>query len=391
MKKIELLKKGNYLTVIKPLAHLIGLEETILLMELVGMEEYKERKQKEYEELCEEEGWKPDPKKIQFYKEDNSFRCSVAELEFNTTMKDKKQNRVLNNLEKKWNVITVLQKGLPAKRFIKINHNEIEKLFDNAIRSHKEFKDRFYKEKEEYIKKKMEKRKLNVEENTLFRQNDGTDNNKVSDVENTSKPHDDQFRQNDGTSSSQSAEQVPPNRRSYNNSSSSKNNSFKNITFEEEEEGSKLYKLLKKINDNICPVNEVIKKSLENWLHILPYEVVNAELDNCIVYGAKTWAYIESAFEEDHKQEIKTVEQLKEKIEKHKVKKKNFIKNNDRNIIRKEKEPEWFKERKHHEDKTPEYTEEEFLIEKAKLEKRLEKYKHKPIRQEPIPEKPENI
>lgn len=154
---------------------------------------------------------------------------------------------------------------------------------------------------------------------------------------------------------------------------------------------TKLELILEKINQNICPVNDYIKENVEKWLDILPSEVINAEIDNCIVYGAKTWAYIESALEEDHKQGIKTVKQLKEKIEKHKAKKKNSIKNNDRNIIRKEKEPEWFKERKHHEDKTPEYTEEEFLIEKAKLEKRLEKYKHKPIRQEPIPEKPENI
>lgn len=219
MKK-ELLKQGNYLTVIKPLAHYIGLEETIILMELIGMEEYKKEKHHDYKEFLLKEGRKINPNKMDFYEEDRFFVCTTTELELATTIKEKKQTRLLNKL-KDINLLKVESRGLPARRFIQLNHDEIEKIFEQAINNYRDFKEKFFKEKKEYIQKKMS-RKSNPSNvvNIQFRQNDGTDNIKGLDIQNTSKPQSIQFRQNDGTSSVEMTEQVPSNEGTLNNNNS---------------------------------------------------------------------------------------------------------------------------------------------------------------------------
>lgn len=196
MRKSELLKQGNYLTVIKPLAHFIGLEETIIIMELVGMEEYKEQKYLSEKEFCKREGIKMNPNKIVFYEEDRFFVCTSTELELATTIKERKQNRILNKLEE-LNLIKVERRGLPSKRFIQLNHDQIEKTFNHAINNYQDFKDEFFKEKKLYIKKKQEKNKIK-------------------------KAQKQQFRQNDGTSSDNMTEHVPTNQRTLNNTSSIK-------------------------------------------------------------------------------------------------------------------------------------------------------------------------
>lgn len=169
------------------------------------------------------------------------------------------------------------------------------------------------------------------------------------------------------------------------NSSSSKgiknNQAKRSEPRKNEEEEERLNRLIAKIESSFdFKVTEIIKRSLTEWIKRLPYEIINAEIDNCVLRNAKSWAYIERTFEEDLKLGIQTVEQLEEKIRRHKEKKANSN-NSMKKPIRKEIVPDWFNDWLNEwnhildlDSQKKEMTKEEFLREKAKLEQELKEY-----------------
>lgn len=95
MNLFDLLRSDGSIVVNKALAHTIGLNEAIIYSELVSLNEYwKGRDQ------LTNDGW---------------FYCTVENLEKNTTLKQKTQQRAIKKL-KELGLIEVKMLGIPAKR-----------------------------------------------------------------------------------------------------------------------------------------------------------------------------------------------------------------------------------------------------------------------------------
>ena len=103
MSIISVLSSGNYITVNKTIASELGLNEAILLGELASEHEYWERQDK---------------------LSDGFFFSTVENVKENTTLSDKQQRSALNTLKAK-GIVTVVLKGIPAKRYIKINEEQV--------------------------------------------------------------------------------------------------------------------------------------------------------------------------------------------------------------------------------------------------------------------------
>lgn len=106
----KLLSHNNYIIVNKELMHLIGLDETILLGELCNESIYWE----ERDSL-----------------DDGYFYSTLENVEKATTFKPKKQKKLLDHLVE-LKLINVKIKGLPAKRYIKILEDGLNKLVQNG-------------------------------------------------------------------------------------------------------------------------------------------------------------------------------------------------------------------------------------------------------------------
>ena len=109
MSILRLIANDNFIVVNKSLIHLFGLEETLILGELVSEYEYWRSRG----EL--EGGW---------------FYSTVENIEKNTSLSKHKQKKALENLQQAGALFYEL-KGIPAKRCIKIN-KEILKEFENG-------------------------------------------------------------------------------------------------------------------------------------------------------------------------------------------------------------------------------------------------------------------
>lgn len=105
---LQLISARNFITVNKDLIKLLGLEEAILLGELASEYDYWESQDKL------EEGY---------------FYSTVENIQEHTTLSDHKQRKALKNLKSR-DLIDVKLKGIPAKRYIKINEEQVFKLFD---------------------------------------------------------------------------------------------------------------------------------------------------------------------------------------------------------------------------------------------------------------------
>ena len=108
MNFLDLIKSKGYIVVSKELAKEIGLNETIILAELISQYEYF----KNNGEL-DEQGY---------------FYCTIDKMEDNTTLDKHKQSRAINNLVDS-GLIEKNTKGIPPKRHFKINETNITKLF----------------------------------------------------------------------------------------------------------------------------------------------------------------------------------------------------------------------------------------------------------------------
>lgn len=104
------------------------------------------------------------------------------------------------------------------------------------------------------------------------------------------------------------------------------NNDFRDIDFsnkvqEEEEEEGYVIGLASFFSKNITPAGtEVVKTKLSEWMNVLPYEVIKAELENCALHGAKSWNYIQKALAENKRLGITNLIELQNKYDRHEAK-----------------------------------------------------------------------
>lgn len=106
---LQLLASRNYIAVNKELIKCIGLDETILLGELASECEY----------------WLSQEKL-----EDGYFYSTIDMVEQNTTLTDYQQRKAIKVLQD-MGLVEVVIKGLPPKRYIKINEDTILKILEN--------------------------------------------------------------------------------------------------------------------------------------------------------------------------------------------------------------------------------------------------------------------
>ena len=103
MSVIDILSNGNYIVVNKKIASDLGLYEAILLGELASEHKYWSNTEK---------------------LEDGFFYSTVENIKENTTLSRKQQTRAMNTLEEK-GIVTAVLKGIPAKRYVRINEDSI--------------------------------------------------------------------------------------------------------------------------------------------------------------------------------------------------------------------------------------------------------------------------
>lgn len=103
MSILKLLASKNYLTVNKDLIRIIGLEEAVILGELASEYSYYYDR----EEL-----------------DDGYFYSTIDNIEQNTSLSEYKQRKAINSLKHN-NILDIKIKGIPAKRYIKLNEEQI--------------------------------------------------------------------------------------------------------------------------------------------------------------------------------------------------------------------------------------------------------------------------
>lgn len=106
---IELIASSNFISVNKVLAKKIGLEESILLGELASEYTYWQR---------------------QGQLQDGYFFSTIENIEENTTLNRYRQDKAMKTL-KELELVNVVLKGIPAKRYITINEKKLKELLDN--------------------------------------------------------------------------------------------------------------------------------------------------------------------------------------------------------------------------------------------------------------------
>ena len=114
MNILNLLASSEYLVLNKSLMKKVGINESILLTELASEHLYWESNKG--------------------LDDEDMFYSTVDNVEDNTTLNDYQQRKAIKKLEE-LNLIEVKVKGVPAKRFIRINLNKLEEIFDNPLRT----------------------------------------------------------------------------------------------------------------------------------------------------------------------------------------------------------------------------------------------------------------
>lgn len=110
---LQLIASDGFITVNKELIKLVGLEEAIIFGELASEWDYWQKRNEIYE------GW---------------FFSTIENIEDKTTLSEHKQRKAINKL-KELKLIDVMIKGLPAKRYIKINTEAVKDLLLNPLRT----------------------------------------------------------------------------------------------------------------------------------------------------------------------------------------------------------------------------------------------------------------
>lgn len=108
MSIMHLLTSNGFITVNKHLARTLGLDEAVIFGEMCGKYDYREARGE-----LDENGY---------------FFCTVEDLEDTTTLGERRQRKAINNLVE-IGLIKQVTKGLPRKRFFKINENAVLAIF----------------------------------------------------------------------------------------------------------------------------------------------------------------------------------------------------------------------------------------------------------------------
>lgn len=108
---LQLISTSNFITVNKDLIKALGLEEAILLGELASEYDYWSTRN----EI-----------------ENGYFYSTIDNIEEKTTLTAYKQRKCLENLKNK-GIIDIQIKGMPAKRYIKINEEQVFQIFNNKL------------------------------------------------------------------------------------------------------------------------------------------------------------------------------------------------------------------------------------------------------------------
>lgn len=111
MSILNIIASRNYITLNKDILKEIGLEETVILGELASEYDY----------------WYKQGKL-----EDGYFFSTIENIEMNTTLSEHKQRKAINNL-KDLGIIEVVNKGLPKRRYIKLNEEKILYLLNEIM------------------------------------------------------------------------------------------------------------------------------------------------------------------------------------------------------------------------------------------------------------------
>lgn len=113
MSVIQLLASRNYIVVNKELIKIIGLEETIILGELASEYSYY----LDRDEL-----------------EDGYFYSTIENIENNTGINEYKQRKAINSLKSN-DILDIKIKGIPAKRYIKINEEQVVNILNSKFQN----------------------------------------------------------------------------------------------------------------------------------------------------------------------------------------------------------------------------------------------------------------
>lgn len=112
MNILQLIAHDSFITVNKELIKKVGLEEAIILGELAS----------EFDYWTKREG----------LTEDGYFFSTIENIEEKTTLSKYQQNKAFKKL-KEMKLVDVSVRGLPAKRYIKINEENLLKLFEAKL------------------------------------------------------------------------------------------------------------------------------------------------------------------------------------------------------------------------------------------------------------------
>lgn len=110
MSVLRLLASDSYITVNRVIAERFGLEAAVLLGELASEATYYEQG-----DLLTEDGW---------------FYSTVENVQARTTLTKYQQGKALKTLNEA-GIVDVARRGLPARRYIRINEQQVVELFDN--------------------------------------------------------------------------------------------------------------------------------------------------------------------------------------------------------------------------------------------------------------------
>ena len=112
MNILKLIANNGFITVNKEIIRCLGLEEAVLLGELAGKYNYWEERN-----LLDEEGF---------------FFATAEDIEHETGLSAYKQRTAFNNLESK-NIIETKFKGVPPKKYFKINVEKLDSYLSNSL------------------------------------------------------------------------------------------------------------------------------------------------------------------------------------------------------------------------------------------------------------------
>lgn len=124
MNILQLLASSSFITLNKNVIKAVGLEESLLLGELCSEYDYWIKR----EEL-----------------QDGYFFSTVENIEENTTLNDYKQRKALKTLQQ-LKIVDVKVKGLPAKRYFKINEEQLIKLLNIKYSNNLKYSSQNFKE-----------------------------------------------------------------------------------------------------------------------------------------------------------------------------------------------------------------------------------------------------